>query len=139
MNSDYCYHKEMQRAMKRHDNNEARVIPIILRPVQWEKAPFSKLHVLPKDGKPVTSWENEEDAFIDIAQNIRKIIEETSSQHFKQNLEKTVQGYQKALKDAHKAGLNVCPECGNTNLQGEEQIDYAHDEIYHFIHCEECG
>lgn len=36
MNSDYCYGVEMQRALERHERGEARVIPIILRPVYWQ-------------------------------------------------------------------------------------------------------
>src|SRR5947209_333656 len=34
--SEYCYSIEMQRAMERHKSGEAHVIPIILRPVDWE-------------------------------------------------------------------------------------------------------
>ena len=45
MNSDYCYSVEMQRALQRHEAREASVIPIILRPVSWEGAPFSKLQI----------------------------------------------------------------------------------------------
>src|SRR5205085_4556988 len=37
MSSDYCYTKEMTRALERHRKREARVIPIILRPVDWDK------------------------------------------------------------------------------------------------------
>ena len=54
--SDYCYDIEMRRAIERHEAGEARVIPIILRPVIWKGAPFEKLQALPKDAKPVTSW-----------------------------------------------------------------------------------
>ena len=35
MDSDYCYGIEMQRALQRHQRGEARVIPVILRPVYW--------------------------------------------------------------------------------------------------------
>jgi TIR domain len=31
---NYCYGTEMQRALQRHDAGEARVIPILLRPVE---------------------------------------------------------------------------------------------------------
>src|SRR5690348_4507212 len=55
MDSDYCYGIELERAMERHQSGEARVIPIILRPVHWTGASFGKLQVLPTDGKPVTS------------------------------------------------------------------------------------
>src|SRR5712691_2165611 len=56
MASDQCYRIEMREAMRRHETGEARVIPIILRPVVWEDEPFSKLQVLPVGGKPVKSW-----------------------------------------------------------------------------------
>src|SRR5690349_21283752 len=46
MASDYCYSIEMKRALERHEAGEARVIPIILKPVDWKDAPFSKLQVL---------------------------------------------------------------------------------------------
>src|SRR5450631_103615 len=39
MNSDYCYSQEMKRAMERHERGEARVIPVILRPILWQKTP----------------------------------------------------------------------------------------------------
>lgn len=38
MSSDYCYSIEMSRAMERHERSEARVIPVLLRPVYWKKA-----------------------------------------------------------------------------------------------------
>jgi hypothetical protein len=70
--SDYCYDVEMARALARHEQNDARVITIILRPVDWEGSPFSHLECLPKDAEPVTLWENEDAAFTDIAKGIRK-------------------------------------------------------------------
>src|SRR5436853_5763108 len=36
MDSDYCYGKEMKRAIERHERGEARVIPIILEHVYWQ-------------------------------------------------------------------------------------------------------
>src|SRR5947209_19710949 len=40
MNSNYCYLIEMKRALERHERGEARVIPVLLRPVYWHRAPF---------------------------------------------------------------------------------------------------
>ena len=70
--SDYCYDKEMTRALERHEAGTARVIPVILRPCDWHSAPFGKLQALPKDGKPVTTWKNRDEAFTDIARGIRE-------------------------------------------------------------------
>jgi tetratricopeptide (TPR) repeat protein len=74
--SDYCYDVEMKRALERHDAGEARVIPVILRAVDWKGAPFGKLQCLPTDAKPVTSWTNRDEAFRDVAQGIRQAVEE---------------------------------------------------------------
>ncbi len=71
LDSDYCYDIEMKRALERHEQGEATVIPIILRPVDWQGAPFGRLQCLPKDAKPVTSWTNQDEAFLDIARGIR--------------------------------------------------------------------
>src|SRR5260370_30315226 len=43
MASDYCFSIEMKQALERHEAGEARVIPIILKPVDWSGAPFSRL------------------------------------------------------------------------------------------------
>ena len=74
--SDYCYDKEVTRAMQRHQLREARVIPIILRHCDWDFAPFSKLQALPKDGKPVEAWISRDEALKDVALGIRKVAEE---------------------------------------------------------------
>ena len=77
--SDYCYGLEMQRALERHQANEARVIPILLRPVDWNKAPFAHLQALPTGAKPITTWRNRDAAFTDVAAGIRRVIEDLSS------------------------------------------------------------
>ncbi len=77
--SDYCYDLEMQRAIARHDAGEARVIPIILKPVDWSGAPFGKLQALPKNAKPVTTWSNRGEAFLNIAEGIRQAAMEMAT------------------------------------------------------------
>lgn len=81
--SGYCWDVEMKRALQRHRSGEARVIPVILRPVIYERCPFSFLQPLPKDGKPVTSpkdWFSHDAAWVDVAEGICKAIEELRAQ-----------------------------------------------------------
>ena len=80
MASDYCYGVEVKRAIERHDQKEARVIPVILRYAQWKKSPIGKLQALPTDGKPVKSWQDEDEAFFNVVEGIRKAIEELAVQ-----------------------------------------------------------
>ncbi|MEB3357736.1 MAG: COR domain-containing protein [Synechococcales bacterium] len=73
--SDYCYEIEMERAMERHDNREARVIPIILRPVDRQNTPFSKLSWLPQNGNPVTTWSDRDAAWLNVETGIKQVVE----------------------------------------------------------------
>lgn len=75
LDSDYCYNREMRRALEKHEAGEARVIPVILRPVDWSEAPFAHLQVFPKDARPVTKWSNRDEAWVDVSIGIRKVIE----------------------------------------------------------------
>ncbi len=78
IHSEYCYSKEMKRAMERDKLGEVRAIPIILRPTDWHNTPLGNLQALPKDGKPITTWRNRDAAFLDVARGLRKVIEEMS-------------------------------------------------------------
>jgi hypothetical protein len=75
LSSDYCYSIEMERALKRYEDGEACVIPVILRPCYWQEAPFGKLQALPKDAKPITTWLNDDEAYLSVAQGIRSAVE----------------------------------------------------------------
>ena len=59
MASGYSSSVEMKRVLERYKRVEARVIPIILRAVEWKSSPFGKIQALPTDAKPVTSRSNE--------------------------------------------------------------------------------
>ena len=74
--SEYCYSREMLRALERHNAGVTRVIPVILRPCDWQRSPFAKLLVAPTDGKPVTKWPDVDDAFLEVTKAIRKAAEQ---------------------------------------------------------------
>ncbi|HKH45524.1 MAG TPA: toll/interleukin-1 receptor domain-containing protein [Thermoanaerobaculia bacterium] len=75
MASAYSQDVEVKRAMERHAAGKARVIPVILRPVDWELAPFAKLEALPEKGKPVTRWPTRDEGLLDVALGIRQTVE----------------------------------------------------------------
>ena len=75
LDSDYCYDVEVTRAMERHDQGTARVIPIILRPCDWHGAPFGKLMAVPTDSKPVIKQATLDDGFLEVVRAIRQAAE----------------------------------------------------------------
>jgi predicted ATP-binding protein involved in virulence/nucleoside phosphorylase len=79
MASDYSGGREFRRAIERHNTQDARVIPIILRPTDYKMPPFSNLSILPTNSLPVTQWGNREEAFVNIAKGIRAVIGEITT------------------------------------------------------------
>jgi hypothetical protein len=75
MNSDYCYSIEMKRALERHDQKDALVIPVILRPIYWQGV-LGNIQALPTDAKPVVDryWHTLDEALYDVTEGIRKIV-----------------------------------------------------------------
>src|SRR6266516_2691735 len=66
---------EMKQALERHQRGEAKVIPIILRHVHW-RGILGNLQALPTDAKPVKSWPDVDEAFFDVTEGIRTVVEE---------------------------------------------------------------
>jgi hypothetical protein len=77
--SDYCYSVEMTRALERQDKGDARVVPILVSPVDWSEAPFAHLQALPTDAKPITTWRPQNRALADIATGIRRVIKDLAN------------------------------------------------------------
>lgn len=87
--SNYCYEREMAAALMRHDEGSLRVIPIILEPCDWKSTPLGKLKALPKDGKPISTWTNENVAYLDVVTELRRVVcgPETKDRKAKSNSE----------------------------------------------------
>jgi len=111
--SNYCYGVEMTRALEKHKERSARVIPIVLRRVDWHEAPFSHLQALPTKGKPIVSgqWHDEDEAFADVAENIRKVVKELCIQReggeSLRELEENTNPVPPSVSPAESSGLSV--------------------------------
>lgn len=74
--SDYHWNIEMKRALELHEQRKARVIPILLRPVAaWTSSPLAQLQCLPMDSRPISTWEDKDHAFVNVAEGILKVVE----------------------------------------------------------------
>ena len=78
ISSDYCHSVEVTRAKERHERGEAILIPIILRPIQWQQE-FGTFEALPTGTKPVTKWSNRDEAFLDVTLGIQRVVEELNA------------------------------------------------------------
>jgi formylglycine-generating enzyme required for sulfatase activity len=73
--SDYCWGEEMTKALERHCRGEARVIPVILRHCHWQRTPLGSLQAVPKEGKPITSWPDPDEALVDVVAAIARSVQ----------------------------------------------------------------
>lgn len=72
LNSDYCYEKEMKRALEKHKEKSAVVIPVILHPCDWHSSPFGQLRATPTDGKAISMFANQHEALAIVAKDVRE-------------------------------------------------------------------
>lgn len=84
--SDYCCGIELSRALERNKNGDLRIIPVVLRPCCWQKTPLGTFKGLPIDGKPVTSWSNQDEAFAIIADELLDVYAELVGQEVERSI-----------------------------------------------------
>lgn len=73
LNSNYCYEKEFTEAQRRHKEGSLKIVPVILEPCDWQSTPFGSIKALPKDGKAVALWNNQNTAMMDVTVHLRNI------------------------------------------------------------------
>ncbi len=71
---DELWHGQLQKALARRARDGTRVVPIILRPVDWEASALGELHALPANGRPITSWDDADAAWTDVAKGLRRLL-----------------------------------------------------------------
>jgi|LauGreDrversion4_2_1035121.scaffolds.fasta_scaffold83522_2 hypothetical protein len=69
--SRYAFEEEFNRALEREKAGQIVIAPVILRPCEWQATELKKFLALPKDGKAVTEYVNQDVAFLEVATGIR--------------------------------------------------------------------
>ena len=77
--SKYCYETEFKQALALADGGKLRIVPVILEPCDWLSSPFKDFMALPKDGQPVSSWTNQNNAFLDVVTGLRRLLQTLTS------------------------------------------------------------
>lgn len=72
--SRYGYETEFQRALQLQAEGRMRIVGVVVEPCDWQASPFGELLVLPKDGKAVSDWTNENTAYLNVVQELRRLL-----------------------------------------------------------------
>lgn len=78
--SDRCYEIEMQRALEQSEIEATRLIPVLLRPSEWQTTPLARYRPLPADGIAISRRSDRDAAFLEVAQGIRQVVKELADQ-----------------------------------------------------------
>src|SRR5688572_15795224 len=105
--SNYCYEKEMTRAIERHEAGDMRIVPIIAEPCEWLQTPLKKFKAAPKDGTAISDWTNPNTAYLNIAGELRRLVE---------NIE-------------NNAGQNVSERAGSSTGSRKYKVKKDFDEV----------
>jgi len=77
--SDFIQDQELPRALERQQSGSATVVPIILKPADWQSSPLRGLQALPRGARPVSKWQNRDQAWLDVAQGLQRLISSQGS------------------------------------------------------------
>ena len=77
--SRYCYDKEFARALELFAAGRMRIVPVILEPCDWLSSPLKDFAALPKDGQPISSFTNPNNAYLNVVTGLRRILEVTGA------------------------------------------------------------
>lgn len=74
LHSNYCYSVEMKRAIERAEAGDAHILPVIAEVCDWKASPLGQIKAVPNDGKALSKYANPNDGFMEVVDEIRKIM-----------------------------------------------------------------
>jgi hypothetical protein len=74
--SDYCYDIEVKKAIENKESGRCQIISIIIRSCDWHDCDFSMFQAVPKDGIPISTWKDKDEAWLDAINGIKKHVAE---------------------------------------------------------------
>ena len=124
--SEFISRQEIRRAIARHNQNLARVIPILIEDCNWKETPFANIQGLPKGMIPIASM-------ADPDYSLQKIIEEigTLAQVIKPGV---LAYYDSELEDFTDAQLMGLMQSIRTNIRVIEETIIPIPEAYRPAH-----
>lgn len=74
--SEYINEIEINKTIARHEKKEVKIVPVFLRPCDFKSSILSKFQGVPRDTKYITSSDNIDLAFLEVVNELKKIIED---------------------------------------------------------------
>ncbi|MBD2036221.1 GUN4 domain-containing protein [Leptolyngbya sp. FACHB-321] len=131
LDTDYCTQVEIPEALRRHQTNDAIVMPVILRSCGWQYTPLARIQAYPEKAKPIKSWSDIDEAYTNVvdgvylaateikkrryqqrqaeAQRIQKLVQKQKEQHAERE-QQSSEDLEKELLDRKEAERKAAQE-----------------------------
>ncbi len=73
--SDYIWNTELARAIERHRSRTCIVVPIFCSACDHAGLPFSALQGLPRDARPISTFQSSDEAYLDIINGLKQVLD----------------------------------------------------------------
>jgi Subtilase family/TIR domain len=80
VDSEFCYSKELKRAVERDAEGTARMVPVRVRPVSLKGTVLAEIQALPPGAKPITSFGDPHEGWAQVAEHLYDIVEKLAGQ-----------------------------------------------------------
>jgi len=70
--SEYCVEKEVEIALEKHKNGEVVIFSVLVRPVHLEPTVFAKFQYLPREGKAISRFRDQDSCWSQIVSELDK-------------------------------------------------------------------
>jgi len=74
--SAFCFEKELATALRRHQEGHVRIVPVLVKPVDFAHMPFGRFQALPRDLRPISTWGDADTAWLEVAHGVRALVED---------------------------------------------------------------
>lgn len=74
LSSEYCFDIEFKRALEKHHEGSAQLIPIVVRPCDWTTSELGSFQGLPKDALPITKWNDQDEAWLNVVHGVKQRV-----------------------------------------------------------------
>ncbi|MBK7870926.1 MAG: toll/interleukin-1 receptor domain-containing protein [Saprospiraceae bacterium] len=79
MASDFIHREEMKRAIEKHKQDKVSIVPVWIRPSANSYSELDQFQSLPKDRKPVSKWDDRDEAWVNVVQALRRLFDKLNN------------------------------------------------------------
>lgn len=126
--SDYCYDKELARALERESDGQLIIVPVVFEPCDWLATPLAQFMAVPTDGKPVSEHTNENVAFLDVVSSLRRSLSDKQA-----NANKRGRSEPDFTAITPSASTRYRVQKEFDELHKRDFVDSGFDEIFRFL------